>query len=906
MAPPDGKWFPGLTGDTCVGFAARQIITARADVVRQFAAQVCANPRNDIEDVHQLRVGTRRLGAALAAFQPLFDRETFRRARRASRRIRRVAAVVRDFDVLVPQVDTCLVEAPWLSDAVGGCVHRTVSRWLDRAVRQLHSELPGDVRRFERAMAGIETAIESGGSSNDQRFDERADQVIRQYGDGVMDAAAKDLTDIEHLHGLRIAGKQLRYGLELFGSCLSTGSVERLYSEVEGLQRDLGTVNDLRGLHTVLVDARAAVADEFDADGWAEVKGGLDRLLAGVAHRWFERQREFVAQWQGYRRRNLEDAWRDSLRRLVHFAAGSRAGGRFDGRDRAAPTTGIAEDAGISRPRTATPRGGAGRPAGNGEAEASMALRQGHRPRLAAIDVGTNSIRLVVAELERDGNYRVLDEEREMTRLGAGLDATGRLSAESMERSIEALSNMKAIADGFQVRALRAMGTSAVREASNGDEFRREVQRRVGLNVEVAEADTEARLVFQSAVRHFKLDGTLTAVVDIGGGSVELVLAAETVVERVYSLPLGAVRVTEAFGLSDRLEDDQWDRLRRNVDRSFKEAIGKLPFQPDTMIGSGGTFSTIAEMIRFRREGRSDTVHGYLMTVAEVRQLLRQLGRMTLAERRQAPGLTPARADIIVAGLAVVVRLAKYLGVHQILVNDRGVRDGLLLSMISGIVDQPIGTRSAPTDRMEWVRQFARTCRSDEAHCEHVALLARRVFDDLQGRFELPPESRDLLTAAALLHDVGYLINHARHHKHAYHLVMHGELVGFSSREMEVIANVARYHRRAMPKKSHENFARLAAADRRLVRRLASILRIADGLDRTHTARIRHVRCSVDGDVVQFQLDADSDPHVEVWYAEGKSDLFVRAFGLTPHFEWRRGGEPVASGMPIREATVGA
>lgn len=906
MASADGKWFPGLTGDTCVGFAARQIIGARAEVVRQFATRLCADPRSDIQDVHQLRVGARRLAAALAAFAPLFDPTTLRRARRAARRIRRVAGAVRDFDVLVPEVGTAVAEAPWLGDDVGQCVCRTVSRWLQRAVRQMSDELPDDVRRFERAMAAIESALNSGGASSEQRFDERADQVIRQYGEGVIDAASKDLTDIDHLHGLRITVKQLRYGLELFGSCLSPGGVDRLYAEVEGLQRDLGAVNDLRGLHGILLDVREAVANHFKTDEWGATRGGLDRLLAGVAHQWFERQRAFVAQWHGYRRRNLEDAWRESLRRLVQHAARGAAVESSDRQNRVVGRSGQMNVGAPDRPTLVRGPGVAGRPAGKGEMEASMALRQGHRARLAAIDVGTNSIRLVVAELERDGNYRVLDEEREMTRLGAGLNATGRLSAESMERSIEALSKMKAIADGFQVRALRAMGTSAVREASNGDEFRREVQRRVGLNVDVADADTEARLVFQSAVRHFKLDGTLTAVVDIGGGSLELVLAAETVVERLYSLPLGAVRVTEAFGLSDRLEDEQWDRLKREVDRAFKQAIGKLPFQPDTMIGSGGTFSTIAEMIRYRREGKSDTVHGYLMTVAEVRQLLRQLGRMTLAERRQVPGLTPARADIIIAGLAVVVRMAKYVGVHQILVNDRGVRDGLLLSMISELVEQPTGTRSSPTDRMEWVRQFARKCRSDEAHCEHVALLSRRIFDELQGRFELPPESRDLLVAAALLHDVGYLINHDRHHKHAYHLVMNGELLGFSSRETEVIANVARYHRRAIPKKSHENFAWLSPGDRQLVRRLAGILRIADGLDRTHTSRIRRVRCAAEGDGVLFQLEADSDPHVEVWYAEGKSDLFVRAFGLTPQFEWRRGGEAAAVGVPSRESSVGA
>jgi len=510
--------------------------------------------------------------------------------------------------------------------------------------------------------------------------------------------------------------------------------------------------------------------------------------------------------------------------------------------------------------------------------------------RLAAIDIGTNSIRCVVAEVDPTGSYRVLDEEREMTRLGHDLFARGRLAVEPMERSYAALTKMKAIADGFQVDELRAVATSAVREASNGRAFCREVRRRCGLAIEVISPEEEAQLALLSALRAFDLAGRSVGIVDIGGGSVEVVLAAGAVVDQVYSLPLGAVRLTEAYGGAEPLKRRRWKRLRRAIDRALDEHIGDPPFYPEVIIGSGGTFTNLAGLIKTEREGSEKNLQGYTMRRAEVVHLMHRLRVTPLELRRAMPGLNPQRADIIVAGAAVVARVARRLGAQQIVVNPGGLRSGLLLSMIA---ERQAASGSEPvrsTDRLESVRAFARKCHSGERHCEHVALLAGQLFDGLRGPHSLPVEGRDLLVAAALLHDVGYLINHAKHHKHAYHLIQNAELQGWTAREVELIANVARYHRKAAPKQRHANFRRLERADRRQVRRLAAILRVADGLDRTHTQRITAVGVEAGRGPVRLILAAESDPQVERWDADRKAGLFAKVFDGVPAFVWARGG----------------
>ena len=532
-------------------------------------------------------------------------------------------------------------------------------------------------------------------------------------------------------------------------------------------------------------------------------------------------------------------------------------------------------------PRT-TVAGGVSRPA--------VPIEVPALPRLAAIDIGTNSIRFVVAEVQPDASYRVLDQDREMTRLGRGLYSSGRLGDGPMEQSFQALGRMKAIADGFGVVELRAIATAAVREAANGREFVREAWRRHRVRIEVVTAEEEARLAFRSVTRHYDLDDQLTAIVDIGGGSAEVILAATGVVDQVVSLPLGAVRLSERYSKSDPLKPKHWKALRRAIDRTIKEAIGKPPFAAEVMIGSGGTFTNLVEMAQAERDGKITHTGDQTLSRAELTRLLDRLRETPLAARREIPGLNPQRADIIVAGVAVIARLARRLGTQRILVNDRGVRDGVLLGMIDDLpgVAPPTAARPQPSDRMEPVRRFARKCHSNERHCEHVARLGAALFEALRDAFALPPAGADILRAAALLHDIGYLINHERHHKHAYHLIMHGDLRGFSAREVELIANVARYHRRAFPKKRHPNFARLDRGERRLVRRLAGILRVADGLDRTHGQVVTGVRCQVGDGWVRIRAAASRDPAIELEDATRKAGLFERAFRSESMLQWSR------------------
>jgi exopolyphosphatase / guanosine-5'-triphosphate,3'-diphosphate pyrophosphatase len=509
------------------------------------------------------------------------------------------------------------------------------------------------------------------------------------------------------------------------------------------------------------------------------------------------------------------------------------------------------------------------------------------QPRLAAIDVGTNTIRLTVAEVQDDDTYRILDEEREMVRLGEHLDKTGRLSQAAMDRALAAIGKMKGIADGFKVSQTRAIATSAVREAANGRSFIREVSRQHKVRIDVISGEEEAQLAFRTATRHFDFHGRPTAVVDIGGGSVEVILSAGTAIDHVYSLPLGAVRVTERLVRSDPLKPKHWKQMKEEIDRGLREVIRQPNHRAELMIGSGGTFTALAHMSKWQREGRHGSVQGYVLSPAEIIHLVRRLRETPLEGRREIPGLSPDRADIIVAGASVISRVVRGLNTQQVMVNERGIRDGLLLHMISDLPGRSRASQVAlPGNRMEWVRSFARKAHSNERHCEHVAGLALQLFDGVKKRYRLPDSSRDLLQAAALLHDIGYLISHAKHHKHAYHLIMHGDLPGFTPLEMELVANVVRYHRRAFPRKRHENLAYLSSSDRKLIAKLSGILRIADGLDRTHSQSVTGAKVRVLRGRLRVGLQARSFPEIEAADAERKADLFRKAFKTDVELIW--------------------
>lgn len=501
-------------------------------------------------------------------------------------------------------------------------------------------------------------------------------------------------------------------------------------------------------------------------------------------------------------------------------------------------------------------------------------------PRVAAIDLGTNSVRLIVAEIEGPDSYRILDDEREQTRLGLGLGETGRINPETAQRTLEALERMQAIAGGYDVAEFRAVGTAALREAENGPAFVRAARERFGLEIEVIDAEEEAELAMRSVHKHFALGEGATAVVDIGGGSMEVVFTTAGMINEVHSMPLGAVRLTEMYVDSDPISALDWRALRSGIDEELKRTIGKPPFPTPDLIGSGGTFTAIASMAMHDRQGIPGSVHGYSMTRAEFEHQLRRLREAPLAMRRRFSGLGADRADIIIAGAAAVARLAKRLEVSRIRINDRGIRDGMLLEMIDRLTPEV----EAPVGRLEAARIFARKCRSNVRHCEHVARLAAELFDGLREAggetVELEEGDRELLLAAALMHDVGYLVRHSGHHKHAYHLIRHSDLDGFAGYEVELIANIARYHRRALPSKKHANLKRVRKHDRDRVARLAGILRLADGLDRPHAQTVDSVRVrGVDEDSVIIDVESGDDPWVEIGDARRKSNLFEKAFG---------------------------
>ncbi len=505
--------------------------------------------------------------------------------------------------------------------------------------------------------------------------------------------------------------------------------------------------------------------------------------------------------------------------------------------------------------------------------------------RLGAIDIGSNSVRLMVAEPLRDGTYRILDEERESTRLGRALDSSGRLEPEAIELTLAALRRFKQIAEGFQVNQLKTIATCAVREAVNGPDFCRRAKDEIGLEIEVISAEKEARLAFNSVQRAFDLTGKNVAVADIGGGSTEVILASGNQIESTFTTPLGAVRLTEAYGgVGGPMTDHDFAALLKAIDGQLRKLGKKTNIDPHLLIGSGGTFTTLAEMIMAQKGQVGLPTRGYNVTHAEVSHLVDRLRKMPLKNRRTVSGLSPDRADIIVAGLAVIDRLMRHFKVNLLQVHNRGVRDGLILSMMN---NSAAAISQNPHDREAAIERFAAACSGELAHGRQVARLAGRIFAQLAPLYGLDPADQPLLETAARLQDVGYLINYESHHKHSYHLILNSGLAGFQPSELEMMANVARYHRGSQPKKRHANFRQLSSEDQQRVKQLASILRLAGGLDRSHSGQVSDVVLERTDDELTMLVEAAENPDVDVWGARRRAKLFESVFETALNISWR-------------------
>lgn len=498
--------------------------------------------------------------------------------------------------------------------------------------------------------------------------------------------------------------------------------------------------------------------------------------------------------------------------------------------------------------------------------------------RVAAIDVGSNSIRQLIADVAPGGQISVVDELKAAPRLGAGLTETGQLSAHAMERATEAITRMATLARQRGATRIVAVATSAVREASNAREFLDMVQRAAHLPVRVLDGQSEALLGYRSALAHFDLGRGRTVVADIGGGSLEIVLCGAGLVDRVVSLPFGALRLTEQF-LGDGSPRRAVKALRKTVRVALRQHLPARDWRSAVIVGSGGTFTNLAGMALARQGLRVHrTVHGTRVSRLDVEHILDALQGMTLAERLAVPGLNPGRADIIVAGLAVIAEVMARLEAPEVVVSAYGIREGLLLETA-----RIMPPAASPGDaRTRSIRRLAEACHVEERHATQVRHLALQLYDALGARIGCAPGERQTLADAALLHDIGYHISYDKHHKHSFYLIAHAELLGMSPAEQLVIANVARYHRGAAPRRSHETLAQLDKGMRREVQRLAAILRVADGLDRGHTQAVERVRVRWSPGRIRITAlgrAAGQPLRLELWGASRKRALLERVSG---------------------------
>ncbi len=498
-------------------------------------------------------------------------------------------------------------------------------------------------------------------------------------------------------------------------------------------------------------------------------------------------------------------------------------------------------------------------------------------PRLAAIDIGTNSFRCIVVEVDPQEGFRILDDEKAQVRLGEGLNQSGVISPEAQQRAIDALQRMCKIISGLGAQMVEVVATSAVRKAANRGEFIQAVKIATGLEIKVIDGEVEAELATLSVHHNFAIARQRFAVVDIGGGSVEIVIASGRHTEKITSLELGVVFLSEKFIHQDPPSENELKLMRKHIRKALKnEGIGDgLPV--NCVIGSGGTMTNIGSMVMAMRGEDYESVHRYELLHSEVVHLLAMLSRKTQKERQNIPGLAPERADIILAGMILTDELLRRTHTNMLRINAKGIREGLILQSL-----RERGLLPADEQLREWrdsVLEFARSCRFDEQHSEQVSKLALMIFAAVAPENSLTKRDQELLEAAALLHDIGYFINYHQHHKHSYHLIRHANLFGFTPREREIIANLARYHRKAKPKKFHSNFSTLAEEDQQRVRKLGSLLRLADGLDRRRNRQVEKLKCQLKNGTLKLRLIGNGDLSVEAYGAQSKGDLFSDVFG---------------------------
>ncbi|NES02595.1 MAG: Ppx/GppA family phosphatase [Okeania sp. SIO2F4] len=511
---------------------------------------------------------------------------------------------------------------------------------------------------------------------------------------------------------------------------------------------------------------------------------------------------------------------------------------------------------------------------------------------LAAIDMGTNSLHLVVVKIDpRLPTFTIIDRDKETVRLGE-CGTKSNLKPEVMDRAIATLERFQKIAKSANAEQTITVATSAVREAPNGKEFLNRIADELNLYVNLISGQEEARRIYLGVLSAMEFNNQPHIIIDIGGGSTELILGDSDTPRTLSSTKVGAVRLTKEFVTTDPISKSQFAYLqaytRGLLERPTEELLANInKGEQPRLVGTAGTIETLATIHAYEKLGSVPTpLGGYQFSFAELEELINKLRKLSISERLEVPGMSEKRAEIILAGALVLQEAMSLLGMESLTVCERSLREGVIVDWMlnHGLIDDRLRFQSSIRQRN--TLKIAQKYQVNMEYSERVASWALYLFDQTQGVLhEWGCDERELLWSAGILHNCGLYVSHSEHHKHSYYLIRNGELLGYSEIEIEVIANLARYHRKSLPKKKHEHYQNLPKKYQQVVSELSALLRLAIALDRRQKGAIANVKCWLNKNQREFHLwlrptDPKDDCALELWSLEYKKEAFEEEFGL--------------------------
>ncbi|MDZ4874533.1 MAG: Exopolyphosphatase [Chroococcidiopsis cubana SAG 39.79] len=513
---------------------------------------------------------------------------------------------------------------------------------------------------------------------------------------------------------------------------------------------------------------------------------------------------------------------------------------------------------------------------------------------LAAIDMGTNSLHMVVVSIEpKLPAFTIITREKETVRLGDRNPETGELKPEVMARAISTLRRFQDIAKSCNAHSIIAVATSAVREAPNGREFLHQVKEEIGLNVDLISGYEEARRIYLGVLSGMEFNNQPHAIIDIGGGSTEIILGDSHEPRSLSSNKIGAVRLTSEFVTTDPITNSEYQYLQAYVQGMLERAAEDLhahlqPGEIFRLVGTSGTIETVATIIAREKTGTVPSpLTGYEFSLRELRQLVDRLRKLNYSERAAIPGMNDRRSEIILAGATILQEAMTLLEAETLVVCERSLREGIIVDwmLTHGLIEDRLRYQSSIRQRS--VIKTAQKYQVNLEHSDRVASFAMSLFNQTQEILhQWGLEEQELLWAAAMLHNCGHFISHSAHHKHSYYLIRHGELLGYTETEIEIIANIARYHRKSNPKKKHDSYRSLPSKrDRQIINHLSAFLRLAVALDRRQIGAVKRVRCDRHAYSKEFYLyltpsQPNDDCALELWSLDYKKALFETEFDV--------------------------